>query len=104
MQKGPAFPRPLDFAIDGATGDVNVRYTNDHGEEKVESERMELPADLANGLITTLLKNLRATSTATLSMVAATPKPRLVKLKITAAGRDSLSIGGVGAKERCTTC
>ena len=97
VQKGPAFPRPLDLAIDGATGEVTVRYTNDHGEEKVESERMELPADLANGLITTLLKNLRAASTATLSMVAATPKPRLVKLKITAAGRDSLSIGGVAA-------
>jgi len=97
VQKGPAFPRPLDLAIDVSTGEVTVRYTNDHGEEKVESERMELPADLANGLITTLLKNLRATST-TLSMVAATPKPRLVKLKITAAGRDSLTIGGVGRK------
>ncbi len=95
VQKGPAFPRPLDLAIDGSTGEVTVRYTDDHGEEKVESERMELPADLANGLITTLLKNLRATSTATLSMVAATPKPRLVKLKIAPAGRDSLSIGGV---------
>ena len=93
VQKGPAFPRPLDLAIDVSTGEVTVRYTNDHGEEKVESERMELPADLANGLITTLLKNLRATST-TLSMVAATPKPRLVKLKITSAGNDSLSIGG----------
>jgi hypothetical protein len=94
VQKGPAFPRPLDLAIDGSTGEVTVRYTNDHGEEKVESERMELPADLANGLITTLLKNLRATPKTTLSMVAATPKPRLVKLKITSAGNDSLSIGG----------
>jgi hypothetical protein len=94
VQKGPAFPRPLDLAIDGSTGEVTVRYTNDHGEEKVESERMELPADLANGLITTLLKNLRAGPKTTLSMLAATPKPRLVKLKITSAGRDSLSIGG----------
>jgi len=94
VQKGPAFPRPLDLAIDGATGEVTVRYTNDHGEEKIESERMELPADLANGLITTLLKNLRAAPKTTLSMVAATPKPRLVKLKITSVGRDSLSIGG----------
>jgi hypothetical protein len=94
VQKGPAFPRPLDLAIDVATGGVTVRYTNDDGEEKVESERMELPVDLANGLVTTLLKNLRATPKTTLSMVAATPKPRLVKLKITSAGRDSLSIGG----------
>jgi len=98
VQKGPAFPRPLDLAIDVSTGEVTVRYTNDHGEEKVESERMELPADLANGLITTLLKNLRATSTTLSMVVAATPKPRLVKLKITAAGRDSLTIGGVGRK------
>jgi hypothetical protein len=34
----------------------------------------------------------------TLSMVVSTPKPRIVKLKISASGQDSFSIGGSGAK------
>ena len=51
VQKGPAFERPLDMMIDCPTGHVMVRYENKHGEEKVEDEHMDLPADLANGLI-----------------------------------------------------
>ena len=37
-----------------------MRYTDDHGKPKVESEQMKLPPDLANGMTLTLLKNLRA--------------------------------------------
>ena len=59
VQKGPTFPQPLDLRIDCATGQVTVRYTDDHGKEKVESERMKLPPDLANGMTLTLLKNVR---------------------------------------------
>ena len=43
VQKGPTFPQPLDLKIDCASGQVTVRYTDDHGHEKVESERMKLP-------------------------------------------------------------
>jgi hypothetical protein len=95
VQKGPTFPRPLDMTID-SRGDVTVRYTNEHGEQKVEAEHLELPADLANGLILTLLKNVRPDAPPkTLSFVAATPKPRLVKLALTAAGQDRFSTDGV---------
>jgi len=34
-------------------------YKNDHGEEKTEDKHMDLPADLANGIIIALLKNVR---------------------------------------------
>ena len=95
VQEGPAFERTLEMTIDAPGGQVTVRYKNEHGEEKVEAERMDLPADLANGLITTLLKNVRPTALpSSLSMVVATPKPRLVKLAIAAAGTNSLSIAG----------
>jgi hypothetical protein len=45
--------------LDGSTGEGTVRYMNSDGKEKIESERLELTQDLANGLITTLLKNIQ---------------------------------------------
>jgi len=93
VQKGPAFPQPLDMRIDAASGQVTVRYVNEHGEAKVEAEHMELPPDVANGLVLTLLKNVRPGAPATVSFVAATPKPRLVKLVITSVGPHRFSTG-----------
>jgi hypothetical protein len=99
VQKGPAFPQPLDMSIDCATGQVTVRYANEHGEQKVEAERLELPADLANGLILTLLKNVTADAPPNkVSMVAATPKPRLVKLAIATAAEEPFTTGGTARK------
>ena len=98
VQKGPTFPRPLDMSIDGSSGLVTVRYV-DEGKQKVESERIEVPPDLANGLILTILKNLRTGAPPRdVSLVAATPKPRLVKLKISATGEESFSTGGTTRK------
>jgi hypothetical protein len=95
IQKGPTFPQPLDMTIDAGT--VTVRYTNDHGEQKVESEHLTLPPDVANGLILTVLKNVRPDAPPkTLSFVAATPKPRLVKLQISNAGAERFSTGSAG--------
>ena len=96
VQKGPTFPQPLDMTIDGG-GDVTVRYTNDHGQLKVEAEHLDLPPDVANGVILTLLKNVRPDAAPrTLSFVATTPKPRLVKLAVTAVGQEHFSTGGAG--------
>jgi hypothetical protein len=83
------------MTIDCASGHVTVRYTNDHGEEKVEDERMDLPADLANGVLTTLVKNVRPDAVpASLSLLVATPKPRVVRLKPSIGGTDRFLIGG----------
>jgi hypothetical protein len=99
VQKGPTFPQPLDLTIDVASGQVTVRYTDDHGKPKVESEQMKLPPDLANGMTLTLLKNLRANAALpTMSMVVTTPKPRLVKLELSDAGEDPLSTGTMARK------
>ncbi len=98
VQKGPAFARPLEMSIDARSGNVAVRYTED-GKEKTISERMELPPDLANGLMLAMLKNLDPlTPLTTVSMVAATPKPRLVKLAITPAGADPFTVGATKHK------
>jgi hypothetical protein len=74
-----------------------VRYTEDDGKEKVENERLTLPPDLANGLVPTLLKNLPPGATqAEFSMLVAAPKPRVVKLVITAEGTEPFSLVGSG--------
>jgi hypothetical protein len=99
VQKGPAFKQPLEMTIDRAGGQVTVRYKNDHGEEKSEVEKLELPPDLANGIIITLLKNVRREALPpSVSFVAATPKPRLVKLKISAAGAEPFSTAATARK------
>jgi hypothetical protein len=99
VQKGPAFPHPMEVSIDGSMGQVTVRSTDDDGKEKVVTERLDLPPDVANGLVLTLLKNLRADATQKkMSMVAATPKPRLVKLAVTAQGEEPFSVGGSSRK------
>src|SRR6202041_3357974 len=73
---------------------VTVRY-NDHGKERVADDHLELPPDLANGMIPTLLKNVRRdTLPPSVSMVVATPKPRLVKIAISIAGTEPFSIAG----------
>jgi len=95
VQKGPAFPHPMEVSIDGRSGQVIVRYKDEEGHEKVATERIDFPADAANGMILMLMKNLRpGASRTTVSMVAAAPKPRLVKLVIEPAGEEPFSIGG----------
>jgi hypothetical protein len=97
VQKGPAFPRSIDSKID-ASGHVTVRYAED-GKEKQIDEHMELPDDLANGLVLTLLKNLDPkAATTTVSMLAIQPKLRLVKLEVTPSGEEPFTTGGTARK------
>ena len=94
VQRGPAFEQPLDMTIDRAAGHVVVHYKNDRGEAKVEDERMDLPPDLANGMIIALLKNVRPEALPHSISLVAIPKPRLVKLKIAVGGAEPFSIAG----------
>jgi len=52
--------------------------------------------DVANGMVPTLAKNIAPGAQETIvSMVGATPKPRLVKLKITQVGQESFTAKGL---------
>jgi hypothetical protein len=100
VQKGPAFERPTELTLDASSGRVEVRYTEE-GKEKTATERMKLPEDISNGLVTTLLNNLSPKAApAELSMVVSTPKPRLVKLKITPDGSDPYTVAGAAYKSQ----
>ena len=89
IQKGPAFKTPMDLTVDGVTGNVTVHSADVKGKANEVTERLNLPADLANGMVPILLKNFPSSPTQlSLSMVVATPKPRLIKLAISAAGEE----------------
>src|SRR5207253_6942525 len=93
IQKGPSFKQPVDTFIDASTGQVKVRYT-EQGKEKIVAQRLELPPDVANGLLFTLVKDIKpSVPQTTVSIVAATPKPRLVKLAILPQGEEPFTIG-----------
>ncbi|HTC41270.1 MAG TPA: hypothetical protein VK703_06860 [Candidatus Acidoferrales bacterium] len=99
VQKGPAFKQPMDVSVDGLTGQVTVIYTDDSGKEKTVTDRLKLPPNVSNGMVLYLLKNIRPdVPLTTLSMAAAAPKPRLVKLQISPEGEDSFSAGGSSHK------
>lgn len=98
VQKGKTFKRPMDLSIDCLKGQVTARYTEEDGDAKVAVEQMEIPPDLSNGLMLTLLKNIRPTPPSTVSMIAATPKPLKVKLEITSAGEEAFSFAGAARK------
>jgi hypothetical protein len=96
VQRGPSFPRSQDMLIDANSGKVTVRYS-DGEDDKVESEQLDLPGDVANGMILTLLRNVRpGAAPHSFSYVAATPKPRVVKLVLSTSGRERFSAGQLG--------
>jgi len=98
IQKGPSFPHPTDVLINASTGQVTVRY-EDKGREKVETERLDLPPDLANGILLNVLKNISRNTTETkVSYVGAAPKPRLVHLSIAPHGEETFSVAGARHK------
>ncbi len=99
IQKGPAFKQSTDTTVDASKGEVTVRYTDKDGSEKVQTQHMELPPDVVNGLIFSVVKDIPGnTSDTTLSMVAASPKPRIVKLRISSQGVDPFSVGNLQRK------
>jgi hypothetical protein len=94
-QKGPAFRESLDMTVDAQAGSVTVHSADDHGQDKTWTRRMKIPSDIANGILPYLLKNISPeTAQTTVSMVVATPKPRVVSLAISPQGLETFPFDG----------
>lgn len=93
-QHGPSFPETLDASFDRETGAYRVRYRADDSspEERLEG-RIDLPGDVYNGLLITLLKNLPAGASQVVEIVAFTPKPRLVKMLLAPVADERIMVG-----------
>jgi hypothetical protein len=99
IQRGPYFPRPMDMTIDVQKGTVTMRTVGKDGKDDVATERMTMPADLYNGLVPPVIKNLNKDALETkVSMIVATPKPRLVTLAIQPQSAGSFELAGFPRK------
>jgi hypothetical protein len=93
VQKGPSFKKETETWIDAATGKITVRSV-EKGKEKLTTKHLELPADVSNGLIFTLVKNVDPAAPQTdVSMVAASTRPRIVKLNIVPDQEKTITVG-----------
>jgi hypothetical protein len=94
IQKGPSFPKPIDLSMSRTSGQITMQYTDEGGQTRTESERFDPPADLANGIMLALLKNVRPDGPPqSLSYLVASPKPRLLRLVLAAAGQEPFMTG-----------
>ena len=93
FQRGPSFPLTLDVSFDRKKAQYKVRYRNGSGPQETLNGQLDLPPDVYNGMISTLLKNLRRGASETVHLVTFTPKPRLVKLHLTPAGEEAVQVG-----------
>lgn len=94
IQRGPSFPEPQDISVDVPSGNVTWRESK-NGQEKVTTERRDVPQDLANGMIALVVQNFpKDKSEMKLSYLAGNPKPRVVELSVKPEGEDSCRIGG----------
>jgi len=91
VQRGPSFPETIDATVDRSSGRYTVRYKADEDSpEEVLKGKFEMPADAYNGLLSTLMKNLPTGESATVQIIAFTPKPRLVKMLLMPATEDTV--------------
>jgi hypothetical protein len=87
IQKGPFFSKPFDFSVEAATGIATSRTADKNGKIRVESEHIDLPDDLANGFIGTLLLNLpQNTKPFRVGMLAPFGGGRLIRVLISPQG------------------
>jgi len=94
IQKGPSFPHPIDILIDATRNTITI-HADDNGKEKDHSEQIDLPSDLANGMLLVLLRNISASTPETkVSMLSTPAKPRLLKLSIIPKGVRTFAFAG----------
>lgn len=99
IQKGPFFAKPVDFAVEAATGIVTSRTIETNGKLQVESKHMNLPDDLANGFVGTLLLNVPPTTAPfRVGMLAPVGGGRLIQLLISPEEEQTVQLSGRSLK------
>ena len=94
-ESGPSFNQPMETWVDAKTGVFKAR-SFDKGKPEFISQKLKIPADLANGITYVVLKNISPkTPSTTVSMVVGAPKPRIVKLIISPQEEEPFFVGGM---------
>jgi hypothetical protein len=92
VQHGPAFDKASDVTFD-RSGRYTASERSGDGKEDTKSGNVDVPADVYNGMTSTLLRNLPDGAGATAHLLAFTPSPSLVELTLAPEGTDAFWIG-----------
>lgn len=94
IQRGPSFPDTLEASLDRKTGEYQVRTRSGiDGPEELIAGQLELPPDVYNGMIVTVLRNLTRGETETVQFVAFMPKPKLIELELLPVADETVLVG-----------
>jgi hypothetical protein len=95
VQKGPFFAKSVDFAVEASTGMATSRTVDKYGKLHVESKHIDLPDDLANGFIGTLLLNVpHPMAPFQVGMLAPFGSGRLIRILISQEGEQPFEMAG----------
>ena len=98
-QHGPSFPDQIDVSIDRASGEYTVRSTTgEEGKEEVLTGVFDLPKDVYNGMVITVLLNLPPGAGETVNFLAFTPAPEVLKLELLPVSEDTVRLGDLSRK------
>lgn len=85
--------------VDARSGEFITRTIGKDGKEEVKASHVQLPNDLANGMVPLVVENMSpGDSSKTISMVVAAPNPLVAKLVISKIGEDNYSLVGTARK------
>jgi hypothetical protein len=95
IEKGPFFVKPVDFAVEAASGTATSRIQDRNGRVHIESHHIDLPDDLANGFVGTVLLNTQQnTAPFRVSLLAPVGDGRLIRLLISQEGEQPFHMAG----------
>lgn len=93
VQKGPSFTTSTDVEFD-RTGRYRARTRDAPDEdEETASGRIDVPSDVSNGMASMLLKNLPQGASATTHVLAFTPQPRILEMRLAPEATDAFWLG-----------
>lgn len=99
VQRGPSFPDQIEVSIDRSTAEYKVRSKGgEDGKEEVLAGTFTLPQDVYNGIFVTMLLNLPKGASETVTFLAFTPAPEIIKLDLNLVGEHSVRIGDLSRK------
>ena len=95
IEQGPFFPRPIDFALEAASGTTTTRTADWNGKIHVESAHIDLPDDLANGFVGTVLVNVaHDTKPFRVGILAPVGSGRLIRILVSPEGEQPFLADG----------
>ena len=97
IQRGPLFPEQIDASIERETAEYKVRLAGKDGKEQVRTGRFDLPTDVYNGMLITVLINLEKGAGTTVNILSFRPEPEIFRLHLLVAGKETIQIGDVSS-------